>query len=65
MAEKFISERNLKFLLYEMLDAECLLQYPRFSDHSREVFDMVLGNGHENGQKPHETGFERDGPESA
>ncbi len=42
MAEKFISERNLKFLLYEVFDAESLLQYPRFADHSREVFDMVF-----------------------
>ena len=42
MAEKFISERNLKFLLYEVFDAESLLQYPRFADHSRKVFDMVF-----------------------
>ena len=42
MAEKFISDRNLKFLLYEMFDAESLLKYPRYADHSREVFDMVL-----------------------
>lgn len=42
MAEKFISERNLKFLLYEVFDVESLLQYPRFADHSREVFDMVF-----------------------
>ena len=42
MAEKFISERNLKFLLYEMFDVESLLKYPRYADHSREVFDMVM-----------------------
>ena len=42
MAEKFISERNLKFLLYEMFDADSLLAYPRYADHSREVFDMVI-----------------------
>ena len=42
MAEKFISDRNLKFLLYEVFDAETLLKYPRYADHSREVFDMVL-----------------------
>ena len=42
MAEKFISERNLQFLLYEMFDVESLLQYPRYADHSREVFDMVM-----------------------
>ncbi|MCX7983236.1 MAG: acyl-CoA dehydrogenase [Syntrophales bacterium] len=42
MAEKFISERNLRFLLYEVFDVESLLQYPRYADHSREVFDMVI-----------------------
>ncbi len=42
MAEKFISLRNLRFLLYEQLDAAGLTKYPYFADHSRETFDMVL-----------------------
>lgn len=42
MAEKFISDRNLRFLLYEVNDVESLLKYPRFADHSKEVFDMIL-----------------------
>lgn len=42
MAEQFLSERNLKFLLYEVFQVEELLQYPRYADHSREVFDMIL-----------------------
>jgi alkylation response protein AidB-like acyl-CoA dehydrogenase len=42
MAGKFISMRNLKFLIYEMFDTESLTQYPFFQDHSREIFDMVL-----------------------
>ncbi|MEE9912010.1 MAG: acyl-CoA dehydrogenase [Deltaproteobacteria bacterium] len=42
MAEKFISDRNLKFLLYEVFDVESLLAYPRYADHSREVFEMVI-----------------------
>ena len=42
MAEKFISDRNLKFLLYEVFDVESLLKYPRYAEHSREVFDMVM-----------------------
>ena len=42
MAEKFLSERNLKFLLYEVFHAEDLCTYPYFEEHSREVFDMVL-----------------------
>ena len=45
MAEKFISMRNLKFMLYEVLDAEDLCKYPYFADHSREIFDMVLDTG--------------------
>ena len=42
MAEKFISLRNLQFLLYEHLDAAALTKYPYFADHSKETFDMVL-----------------------
>lgn len=42
MAERFISERNLKFLLYEVFDASSLTKYPYFADHSRESFDMAL-----------------------
>ncbi len=42
MAEKFLSERNLKFLLYEVFHAEDLCTYPYFEEHSRETFDMVL-----------------------
>jgi len=42
MAEQFLSERNLKFLLYEVFQAEELVRYPRYAEHSREVFDMIL-----------------------
>lgn len=42
MAEKFFSERNLKFLLYEVFDIEGLAKIPYFEDHSRESFDMAL-----------------------
>ncbi len=42
MAEKFVSIRNLNFLLYEVLDSESTTQYPYFQDHSRETFDMVI-----------------------
>jgi alkylation response protein AidB-like acyl-CoA dehydrogenase len=51
MAEKTISERNLKFLLYEVFDAESLLRYPRFADHNREVFDMVFDMAMRMGEK--------------
>ncbi|MBM4332368.1 MAG: acyl-CoA dehydrogenase [Deltaproteobacteria bacterium] len=42
MAEKFVSQRNLKFLLYEVFDTPALTQYPYYADHSRESFDMAL-----------------------
>jgi len=42
MAEKFASERNLKFLLYEVHDLEALAQIPYYREHNREIFDLVL-----------------------
>ncbi len=42
MATKFVSERNIKFLLYEVFDAEALTQYEYYSQHNRKMFDMVL-----------------------
>jgi len=68
MAEKFISERNLKFLLYEMFHAERLLDYPRFADHSREEFDMVIETAMKMGKdlfKPTLTEMDRKQPEYA
>lgn len=43
MASKFVSERNLKFLLHEVGRAEELCHLPFFADHDRESFDMMLG----------------------
>ncbi len=42
MATKFVSEKNLKFILYDVLDTESLTKYPYFSEHNRETFDLVL-----------------------
>ena len=42
---KFVSERNLKFLLYEVFDVESLTQYPYYAEQSKEVLDMVLDAG--------------------
>jgi butyryl-CoA dehydrogenase len=38
-----ISDRDVEFLLYEVLDATALTKLPAFADHSRETFDMFLG----------------------
>ena len=45
MATKFVSERNLKFMLYEVFDAEALTQYDYYKDHNRKAFDMILKEG--------------------
>jgi len=42
MGEKYISLRNLKFMLYELFDVESLTGFSYFADHSRETFDMAL-----------------------
>jgi butyryl-CoA dehydrogenase len=42
MAERFASERNLKFMLYEVFDIEAMSRYEYFEEHDREIFDLVL-----------------------
>ena len=42
MATKFYSERNLKFMLYEVHDVVSLTQYDYYAEHNRKMFDMVL-----------------------
>ncbi|MFP4476574.1 MAG: acyl-CoA dehydrogenase [Desulfatibacillaceae bacterium] len=39
---KFASERNMKFLLYEVHDAQSITSYPFFSQHNKKAFDMIL-----------------------
>jgi butyryl-CoA dehydrogenase len=42
VAAKFVSERNLKFLLYEVFEVESLTKYEYYKEHNRKMFDMVL-----------------------
>ncbi|RJX34731.1 MAG: acyl-CoA dehydrogenase [Desulfarculus sp.] len=42
MASRYVSLRNLKFVLYEVLRAQELTACPYFADHDRQVFDLVL-----------------------
>jgi len=42
VAAKFVSERNLKFLLYEVFDLEGLISHEYYSAHNRKGFDLVL-----------------------
>jgi butyryl-CoA dehydrogenase len=37
-----LNRRDLDFLLYELLDAEALTLHPRYAEHGRETFDMIL-----------------------
>jgi alkylation response protein AidB-like acyl-CoA dehydrogenase len=42
MAEKFVSIRNLRFLLHEVFRVERLTEFEYYSDHSTETFDLAL-----------------------
>jgi butyryl-CoA dehydrogenase len=42
LAEKFVSEKNIKFLLYEVLDVLSLTRHAYYAEYSRRLFDMVL-----------------------
>lgn len=42
MADKYYSERNLKFLLYEVHEAQRLGELPYFEEFNREVSDLIL-----------------------
>lgn len=37
-----LNDRNIDFLLYELLDTEALLKRPRYQEHSRDVFNATL-----------------------
>lgn len=45
MAAKFVSEKNLKFLLHDVFNATQLTSYGEYSQHNKKMFDMVLGEG--------------------
>jgi alkylation response protein AidB-like acyl-CoA dehydrogenase len=42
MANKFVSMRNLKFLLYEVFNVEELTEASYFNQHNRKSFDLIL-----------------------
>ena len=51
MAQKFISTRNLKLLLYEVFDVEALTRHDYFKAHNRKMFDLVLDAAYKIGTK--------------
>ena len=42
MSDTLVNLRDIRFVLYEMLDVEALTKYDYFADHSKETFDTVL-----------------------
>ena len=42
MVAPILSERDLSFMLYELFDAEGLIQRERYREHSRETFDAAI-----------------------
>lgn len=42
MASKFVSMRNIKFMLHEVFSISELVQHTYFSGHTRKSFDMIL-----------------------
>lgn len=42
MAKEYMSMRNLRFQLHEVLNVEQLTKYERYSEHNKEMFDMML-----------------------
>ena len=42
MTAKFVAERNLKFLLYEVFDLLALARYDRYKQHNQKIFSMIL-----------------------
>ncbi|HYI01252.1 acyl-CoA dehydrogenase [Hyalangium sp.] len=43
-ANPLLSDRDVSFQLYEVLDASGLCALPAFSEHSRETFELLLDN---------------------
>src|SRR5207244_11545166 len=44
MPNPLVSDRNVEFLLYELLRAEELTALPYFAEHGRETFDLILSS---------------------
>lgn len=42
MAKEYMSMRNLRFLLHEVLNVEQLTNYEKYAEHTKEGFDMML-----------------------
>ncbi|WP_298439698.1 acyl-CoA dehydrogenase [uncultured Ferrimonas sp.] len=43
---QFISLKEINFLLYDVLDVEQMLRFPRFADHDKTTFDETLNTAY-------------------
>jgi len=65
MADKFVSLKNLKFLLYDVFDCQSLSRHPLYEEHGRETFDLVLDTALKLGQdllRPNLAAMDREPP---
>ena len=44
MASKFVSKRNIDFLLYDVFNVERLTRFDFYKEHNRKVFDLVVSS---------------------
>ncbi len=44
MTNPLFSDRDVDFLLYDVLDVSALTKYPYFADHDRQTFELFLQN---------------------
>ena len=42
MANPLVADRDVEFLLYELLDVGALTEFEAFREHSRETFDLYV-----------------------
>lgn len=65
MTDYLLDPRDLAFQLYDVLSAEKLTGYSRFSDHNRETFDAVLNTAKQIAEdkfRPHNQASDADEP---
>lgn len=45
MSAPILNDRDISFMLYELFDAESLIQRERYADHSKETFNAAIETG--------------------
>ena len=45
MSDYRVDLRDVQFLLFEHLDVEQLLKYPKFQEFNKEMFEMIIEEG--------------------